>query len=62
MPIWAGYPAPPMNNIINALPSGKEIEAVMTSGSGNSGGSAEKTKKLITDKGCKVNKYLDIKS
>lgn len=61
MPIWAGHPAPAMNNIINLLPDGKEIELVFTSGSGNSSGSAEKTKALIAAKGCKVTKYTDIK-
>jgi hypothetical protein len=62
MPIWAGYPAPPMNNIINALPSGKDVELIMTSGSGSSSGTAEKTKRLVTDRGCHVVKYLDIKT
>lgn len=62
MPIWAGFPAPPMNNIINALPAGKDIELVMTSGSGNSSGSREKTKALIEEKGCCVVSYRDIKS
>lgn len=62
MPIWAGYPAPAMNNIIGLLPSGKEIELVFTSGSGKSSGSAEKTKALITAKGCAVTNYTDIKA
>ena len=62
MPIWAGFPAPAINNIIELLPQGKEIELVITSGSGSSKGSAEKTKALVEAKGCHVSKYLDIKT
>ena len=59
MPIWAGHPAPAINNIIDILPAGKEIELVMVSGSGSSADSAPKTKALIEAKGCKIVKYLD---
>ena len=62
MPLWAGFPAPPMNYIIKSLPKGKEVVAIITSGSGSSSTSAEDTKRRITDKGCKVVKYLDIKT
>ncbi|MDR2939208.1 MAG: hypothetical protein LBV08_02695 [Clostridiales bacterium] len=62
VPIWAGRPAPAMNNIINALPAGKEVELIFTSGSGNSKGSAEKTKGLVEARGCKVVKYSDIRA
>ena len=62
MPIWAGYPAPAINNIICALPAGKKVELVMVSGSGSSQGSAPKTKVLVEAKGCTVEKYQDIKS
>ncbi len=62
MPIWAGYPAPPMNNIIDKLPKGKTVELIMTSGSGNSKGSAEETKQLISKKGCAVSSYRDVKT
>ena len=61
MPIWAGYPAPAINSIIDLLPSGKEIELIMVSGSGNSSGSENKTKALIEARGCSVVKYQDIK-
>lgn len=61
MPIWAGYPAPPINNIINLLPEGKQIELIMTSGSGSSKGSSDKTKALIEARGCNVVNYKDIK-
>lgn len=62
MPIWAGYPAPPMNNIISLLPRGKAVELMMTSGSGSSKGTSEETKSLIVAKGCSVTKYEDIKT
>ena len=62
MPIWAGHPAPAINNVIACLPEGKEVELIMTSGSGNSARTAEKTKELITAKGCRVTNYTDIKA
>jgi Flavodoxins len=62
MPIWAGHPAPAMSNIINLLPKNKKIALIMTSGSGNSKGSSEKTKALIKAKGCNVIKYEDRKA
>lgn len=62
MPIWAGYPAPAMNNIISLLPKGKKIELIMTYGSGNSKSTSEKTKALIEAKGCDIVKYEDIKA
>ena len=61
MPIWAGHPAPAINNVIACLPEGKEVELIMTSGSGSSAGTAEKTKELIVAKGCRVTSYVDIK-
>lgn len=62
MPIWAGHPAPAMNNIIKDLPGGKDIELIFTSGGGRSSSSAEKTKELVQKQGSNVVKYLDVKS
>lgn len=62
MPIWAGHPAPAFNNIIEILPAGRQVELIMTSGSGNSGSSAEKIKAMIKVRGCEVVKYIDVKS
>ena len=62
MPIWAGYPAPAMNAVADLLPEGKEIELVMTSKSGGSAGSREKTEALISQKRCTLTSYIDIKS
>ena len=62
MPIWAGYPAPAINSLLDMLPEGKDVELIMVSGSGSSGGSAEKTKALVRDKGCRVAGYKDVKT
>lgn len=62
MPIWAGHPAPAMNNVISLLPPGKEVELVFTSASGSSARSTEQTKALIAKKGCTVTKYMDVKA
>jgi len=59
-PVWASYPAPAFNNIVEAIPSGKKVEITMISGGGGTKKSAEGTKKLFTDKGCEVIGYTDI--
>jgi ABC-type uncharacterized transport system substrate-binding protein len=51
-----------MNTIISLLPTGKKIELIMTSGSGNSKSTCEKIKALIKARGCDVVKYEDIKA
>lgn len=62
IPLWAGFPAPPFNNMLDLLPKGSEVELVITSGSGNSGGSKEKTIALAAAKGIKIVKYQDVKT
>ena len=62
MPIWAGFPAPAFNNVLELLPNDKTVELIMTSGSGKSTGSAEKSKELVTLRKCTVVKYRDIKT
>lgn len=61
-PIWAGFPAPPMNTVITMLPAGKDVAFVLTSGSGDSSKRAPKIKDLVTKQGCRVVGYTDIKS
>jgi len=60
MPIWASAPAPVFNNVVEMLPSGKQVELIMTSGSGNS--NREKAISMIKANGCEVTDYFDIKS
>lgn len=61
-PVWAGYPAPAFNAMVKLLPAGKEVSVFLTSGGGDTSKSAEGTKKMITDKGCTVTEYKDIKT
>ena len=60
-PIWAGSPAPAVNSIIDLLPKGKEIELLMVSASGTSGG-ATRNRTLIEARGCTVTTYINIKA
>lgn len=60
-PIWGGFPAPPINNVIAMLPAGKEVELIFTSGGGGSTKCLDKVKALIEKQGCKVVGYADIK-
>lgn len=62
IPLWAGFPAPPFNNMLDLLPKGSEVELVITSGSENSGGSKEKTIALAAAKDIKIVKYQDVKT
>ena len=55
MPIWAGYPAPAINNIISVLPSGKQVALRYCSASGGySKDGVAKIKAAIEAKGCTV--------
>lgn len=62
VPLWAGFPAPAFNNILELLPKGCSVELIITSGSGNSGGSKDKTITLAASRGIKVVKYQDVKT
>lgn len=62
VPLWAGFPAPAFNNILELIPPGKEIELIITSGSGNSSASKEKTIALSATKKVRVVKYQDVKT
>lgn len=62
VPLWAGFPAPAFHNILELLPSGSKIELTITSGSGDSSHSKQKTYDLTASKGVKIVKYLDVKT
>jgi len=62
VPLWAGFPAPPFNNILELLPENTEIELVITSASGNSESSREKTTALAASRNIRIVKYQDVKT
>lgn len=62
MPIWAGYPAPPINNILPLIKRGSSVELIFTSGSGNSQKSGEYVKSVLSGNGVKVTGITDIKA
>jgi menaquinone-dependent protoporphyrinogen IX oxidase len=58
-PIWAGYPAPPVNNIIQSLPKGLTVRVqAVSAGSGSA--NKDKVIRLIESRGCNVADYKDI--
>lgn len=61
-PIWAGYPAPAFNSMIDMIPSGKEVELFFLSGSGSTAKTRNKIKKYLSERHLKVTKYMDLKS
>jgi flavodoxin len=60
-PIWAGFPVPAFNAMVDLLPNNKEAELFLCSSGGETPKSEEGTKQMITDKGCKLIGYHDIK-
>lgn len=62
MPVWAGFPAPPFNNIMKSLPSGIEVEIIMTSGGGSSGKTKELIEATLKEKGCRLVNFQDVKA
>jgi flavodoxin len=61
-PIWAGYPAPAWNAIVNLLPGGREVELFFCSGGGESPKSKQGSCGIIAGKGCRLLAYRDVKS
>lgn len=61
-PVWAGYPAPAFNAIVELLPKGKEVEVFLCSGGGETPKSDQGTKALIEKKGCTLVSYRDVKT
>lgn len=61
-PVWAGFPAPAFNSIIDMLPAEKEVEIHLVSGSGDSSKCHGAVKSLIEKNGSKVTHFKDIKS
>lgn len=61
-PVWAGFPAPAFNSVLELLPAGKEVELFLCSGSGDSSKSAEETKTLIENKGCRLVCCRDVRT
>ena len=61
-PVWAGYPAPAFNAVVELLPRGKEVELFFCSGGSGTQKSAQGTKELVEKKDCTVVSYRDIKT
>ena len=59
-PVWAGYPAPAFNAIVERLPEGKEVELFLCSGGGGTQKSEQGTKALIEKMGCTVLSSRDV--
>ena len=61
-PIWAGFPAPAFNSMVELLPSGKMVELYLLSTSGQAPKSKEGTCQMIRDKDCDMLGYHDVKT
>jgi len=59
-PVWAGHPVSAIYSLIDRLPSGKQVELIMTSGGGSTKNSTEGTKALVAERGCEVVGYADV--
>lgn len=61
-PIWAGFPAPAFNSMVELLPSGKEVEIFLCSGGGETPKSKEGTCQMILNKNCTLIEYHDVRA
>ena len=61
-PVWAGYPAPAFNAMVELLPAGKEVEVFLCSGGGETPKSRQGTKALVEQKGCTLVSYRDVQT
>lgn len=52
-PVWAAYPAPAFNSIVELLPPGKEVEVFLCSGGNDPRESDAGTVGLVEAKGCR---------
>jgi len=59
-PIWAGHPAPSINNAIKLIPAGAKVKLFMVSASG--GSNKDGISKRIQDFGLEIIGYEDVKS
>ena len=60
-PVWAGYPAPAINHVLDALPSGAGVAVKLVSASGRSA-CREKVAAKIAARGCTLESWEDISS
>lgn len=61
-PVWASHPAPPFNNIIQALPAGTAVELRLVSSGGDTSDAKNRTIARVEAAGCAVADYLDVKA
>lgn len=60
-PVWANYPAPPVNHAFLLLPPDVDVEVILVSGSGKSG-AEERVRGLVEARGCRLKAYKDVKA
>lgn len=61
-PVWAGFPVPAFNSMVELLPAGKEVELFICSGGGETPKSKDGTCQMIIDKKCKLVDYHDVRT
>ncbi|MDR2501688.1 MAG: flavodoxin domain-containing protein [Oscillospiraceae bacterium] len=60
-PVWAGGAAPPLNAALELLPPGKTVDVRLVSAGGKSA-CRERIKAKITERGCALGSFEDIKA
>ena len=59
-PVWAAYPAPAFNAMLDLLPAGKEVEIFLCAGGNDPRESDAGTRRLVEARGCTVTKLYTI--
>lgn len=60
VPVWAGFPAPALNAVLDRLPAGSGVELVLCSSSGETPKSRESTIDLLKQRGFSPVSYEDV--
>ena len=59
-PVWAAYPAPAFNAMLELLPAGKEVEIFLCAGGNDPRESDAETRRLVEARGCQVARLYTI--
>ena len=59
-PVWAAYPAPAFNAMLDLLPAGKEVEIFFCAGGNDPRESDAETRRLVEARGCRVTRIYTI--
>jgi hypothetical protein len=61
-PVWAGFPAPAFNTIVDMVPADTDVEVLLVSGSGNTSRAKRKVIDKLKKRELNIVGYTDVKA